>query len=119
MHVAARKSMRTKLRSRVNRRRLVQRIDREINDLSRQIERRLAPLRREIRKAEKQAGSEAARLLREARRRLDAVQVKGHADWQNFLRRSKRDLSTALGQLERSVAPARRPARRPVRRKKK
>jgi hypothetical protein len=96
----------------MNRRRLVQRIDRELTDLSKQIERRLAPLRREIRKAEKQAGSEAGRLLREARRRLDAVQVKGHADWQKFLRRSKRDLSAALGQLERSVAPVRRKAPR-------
>jgi hypothetical protein len=119
MNVAARKSMRANLRSRVNRRRLVQRIDREITDLSKQIERRIAPLRREIQRAEKQAGSEAARLLREARRRLDAVQVKGHADWQNFLRRSKRDLSKALGQLERSMSPVRRPARRKVRRKKK
>jgi hypothetical protein len=112
--VAAKKSKRKKTaRKKPTRRKTARRrsgsvldaIDRELADLSKQIDRRLAPLRREIERAERQVGTEAAKQLRRARRQLDQVTVTGHSDWKKFLRGSKRDLSRALGQLERSVRP--------------
>ena len=86
---------------------LIGAIDKELSSLSKTIDKNLAPLRKEIEKAERQAGSEGARLLREARKRLNQIEIKGHSDWTQFLRKSRRDLSGTLAGIERSVRPKR------------
>jgi hypothetical protein len=96
---------------------LLKSIDKELSDLSKAIEKNLAPLRREIDKAERKAGTEGARLLREARSRLNQVEIKGHSDWTQFLRGSRRDLSKALTDLERSVRPKRKKTAKKTRKK--
>ena len=98
---------------------LLKSIDKELSDLSKAIEKNLAPLRKEIDKAERKAGTEGARLLREARSRLNQVEIKGHSDWTQFLRGSRRDLSKALTGLERSVRPKRKKVAKKTPRKKK
>jgi hypothetical protein len=81
--------------------------EKELSDLTKQIDKRLAPLRRELEKAERRAGSGASRMLREARRRLDEVELKGGSDFAKFLRKRRRDLSHALSELAQAVRPAR------------
>ena len=105
--VAARKKTARKktTRKKTTAKALIKRVDREITAISKDVEKRLAPLRREIQKAERQAGTEASRLLRQARARLNKVEIKGTADWQKFLRQRRRDISKALGQIESAVRP--------------
>jgi hypothetical protein len=110
--MAARKTTRKKTAARKRGKGLVDTIEKELADLSKAMEKRLAPLRKEIDKAERQAGTEGARLLREARRRLNKVEIKGQSDLEKFLRRSRRDLSKALTGLEQSVRPKRKKAAR-------
>ena len=65
-----------------------------------------------------QAGSEAAKLLRQARARLNKVQIQGHSDVQKFLRKSRRQISKGLTSAERTVRPKRKTtARKKVARK--
>jgi hypothetical protein len=98
---------------------LLEAIDKELSDLSKAVDKNLAPLRRQIEKAERQAGREGARMLREARKRLNEVEIKGHSDWMQFLRRSRRELSKTLTDLESAVRPKRKTAaaKKTVRRK--
>jgi len=91
---------------------LLKTVDKELNDLSKAIDKRLAPLRKEIEKAERKAGTEGARVLREARKRLNDVEIRGHSDWTKFLRTSRRDLSKALTGLEEAVRPKRKAAKK-------
>ncbi len=84
---------------------LLKSLDKELSSLSKSIDKQLAPLRKELDKAERQAGSGSARLLREARKRRNQIEIKGHSDWTQFLRKSRRDLSGALSDLERTVRP--------------
>ena len=86
--------------------------DRELAQLSKRFDRRMVGLGRGIQKAEREAGREAAKLLHQARAKLDKMNVRGSSDWDKFLRDTKRDLSRTLGKLERSVRP------QPVRKKK-
>lgn len=88
------------------------RIEGDLKELAKRMERALAPLRREIAKAEKRAGANAARLLRRARVALNKVEIGSRSDWHRFLRQSRSDLAKALGQLERSVQPKRTKAAR-------
>lgn len=98
--------------------RLIDSIEKELADLSKSIDKRMGPLRKEIEKAERQAGSGGARLLREARRKLNQLEIKGHTDWNQFLRRSRRDLSKALTEFEQSVRPKRKTAKKKTKKKK-
>ena len=54
---------------------------------------------------EQLTASAAAKLIRQARAKLDKMEVRGSGEWNRFLRDSKRDLSKTLGKLERSVRP--------------
>jgi hypothetical protein len=103
----ARKKKVTRKKTRAKGGALIKAIDKELSGLSKAIDKRLAPLRKEIEKAERQAGSGGARLLREARKRLNEIEIKGHSDWTQFLQKSRRDLSGTLIGLERSVRPKR------------
>jgi len=94
-------------------------LEKELAGLSKSIDKSLAPLRKEIDKAERQAGTEGARLLREARRRINQLEIKGHSDFTQFLLRSRRDLSSALTGLEKSVRPKRKATKKKTTRKKK
>ena len=96
---------------------LLKTVDKELNDLSKAIDKQLAPLRKEIEKAERKAGTEGARLLREARRRRNDVEIRGHSDWTKFLRTSRRDLSKALTGLEQAVRPKRKTAKKKAKKK--
>lgn len=117
---SARKATRKSGKARkTSQRALLKTIDRELKDLSKQLEARLRPLRTEMAKAEKRAGSGAARLLGQAKARLGKVKITGHGDWEKFLRRSRADLTKALGQLERSVRKASKPKRRKAAGRKK
>ncbi len=107
--MAAKKKTTRKRRSRPD---LLKDIDKELKALTKSIDKRLAPLRKEIEKAERRAGTEGARLLREARKRLNQVQIKGHSDVNKFIRSRRRDLSKALTDLEHSVRPARKTAKK-------
>jgi hypothetical protein len=106
--VAAR---RKKARSRKTRARsggsLVDSIQRQLKDLSREVDRRLEPIRKEIEKAEQQGGTGAARLLRQARARLNKVEVKGDSELSKFLRQSRSQISKGITQAERAVRPKR------------
>ena len=86
---------------------LLKTIDKEMSQLSKVVDKRLAPLRREIEKAERKAGTRGSKLLREARKRLNAVQIEGHSDLTKFLRKQRRELSHALTEIEHSVRPKR------------
>jgi hypothetical protein len=57
--------------------------------------------------AERQAGSEAAKLLRQARTRIHRVEIRGDSDAQKFLKQRRRQLSKGLTQVERTVRPKR------------
>ena len=94
-------------RKKITRKALIKEIDKELAGLSKAVDKRLAPLLKEIDKAERQAGSEGARLLREARKRLNRVEIKGKSDWTQFLKKSQRELSGVLTDLERTVRPKR------------
>jgi hypothetical protein len=91
---------------------LVDSIQRQLKDLSREVDRRLRPIRKEIEKAERQGGREAARLLRQARARLNQVEVKGDSELSKFLRQRRRQLSMGIAQAERAVRPKRKKATR-------
>ncbi len=98
---------------------LLDSVDKELKDISRQIEKSLAPLRKEIEKAERKAGTEGARLLREARHKLNGVNLKGQSELDQFLRKKRRELSKTLSGLEKAVRPKRKaPARKKATRKK-
>ena len=79
--------------------------DRELAMLSKRIEKQMARVEREIHKAERDLGREAAKLLHQARGKLDMMQVRGSSEWVKFLRESKRDLSKTLGKVERVIRP--------------
>ncbi len=112
--MAARKKKTTRKKSAARKRggALLKTIDKELASLSRSIDKQLAPLRKEIEKAERQAGTGSARVIREARKRLNQIEIKGHSDWTQFLRKSRRDLSGALTELEKSVRPKKKAAKK-------
>ncbi len=109
---AKKKAARKKTARKVQPAKLVQAIEKELKVISKQIEKRLAPLRKEIDKAERKAGTRGAKLLREARHKLNTVDLKGRSDLDQFLRRRRRELSKALTELEGTVKPARKTAKR-------
>ena len=76
-------------RKKSRRKSLIDSIEKELKDLSKDLERRLRPLRREVDKAEKKAGAGTAKLLREARARLNKVAIQGDSDLQKFLRQRR------------------------------
>jgi len=87
-------------------------LDRELAQLSKRIDRDLKQLGRSIDRAQIQAGREAARLVGQARTQLSKAEVRGNSEWENFLRKSQRDLVGLLGRLERAVRPKRKKATR-------
>jgi len=101
------KTTRRKTAARKSTKTLVDSVEKEIADISKALDKQLAPLRKQIDKAERQAGTEGARLLREARKYLNAIEIKGHSDLNTFLKRSRRDVSKALTELEHTVRPKR------------
>ena len=90
---------------------LAKRIEKELADLSKQIDKRLSPLRKEIDKAERKAGTGASRVIREARKRLNDIELGGQSDFKQFLRKRRRDLSHALTELSETVRPHRKKSR--------
>ncbi len=51
-------------------------------------------------------------MLREARKRLNDIELKGGSDVKKFLRQRRRDLSKALTDLSQTVRPSRKKTRR-------
>lgn len=94
-------------RRRKSRTDLGKRIEKEISDLSKQVEKRLKPLRQELDRAERKAGTGTSRVLRETRKRLNDIQLKGESNFKKFLRSRRRDLSKALTELSEAVRPSR------------
>ena len=119
--MAARKKKTSRKKGAVRKRggALLKTIDKELASLQRSIDRQLAPLRKEIEKAERQAGTGGARVIREARKRLNQIEIKGRSDWTQFLRKSRRDLSGALTELEKTVRPKKKKATKKKATKKK
>lgn len=89
---------------------LVKRLDKELKQLAKDIDRRLKPLQKEFQKAERRAGTEGARLLRQARKRVNAIDLGGHSDLMVFMRKQRRGISHALSELETGVRPHRKKA---------
>jgi hypothetical protein len=104
---ARKKSTRRKTarKSRPNAKSLLHAADRELAQLSNRFETQLALVGRETQPPPPHPGREAAKLLRQARAKLDKMQVRGSSEWDKFLRKSKRDLSQTLGKLEKTVSP--------------
>lgn len=94
-------------RKKSRRKSLIDSIEKELKDLSKHVERRLAPLRKEVDKAERKAGTGTAKLLRQARARLNEVQISGDSELKKFLRQRKRQLSKGLTETEKVVRPKR------------
>lgn len=97
---------------------LIDTIEKELADLSKTVDKRVNTLRKEVDKAERKAGTEGARLLREAKKRLNKLEIGGHSEWRSFLRKSRRGLSDALSDLEKSVRPKKKAARKKAAKKK-
>jgi hypothetical protein len=115
--VTRKKTAKKKVAARKQAAAVVASIEKDLKNISKQIEKSLAPLRKEIDKAERKAGSGGARLLRQARAKLNAVDLKGHSELDAFLRKSRRELSKTLSDLERSVRPKATARKKPARKK--
>jgi hypothetical protein len=102
----------TSARAKRDAEKLLSRINSEVKDLTKEVEKRLKPLQKEIEKAERKAGTQGARLLREARKRLNDVDLQGGSDMMSFLRKRRSDLSKAITELEGTVRPHRKQSRK-------
>lgn len=94
---------------------LVDSIEKELKDLSKDLERRLRPLQKQVGIAERKAGSATAKLLRQARARLNRLSIAGESDLKKFLRKQRRQISKGLSETEKAVRPKRK--KKPVRKK--
>ncbi len=86
---------------------LVDSIEKELKDLSRDLERRLKPLQKQVGIAERKAGSATAKLLRQARAQLNKISIAGESDLKKFLRKQRRQISKGLSETEKAVRPKR------------
>lgn len=105
--------------SRKKRKSLIDTIEKELSDIAKALEKRLSALRKELDKAERQASTGGARVIRDARKRINKIEIKGHSDFESFLKRQRRELSKTLTGLEKSVRPKKKKARKKKARAKK
>ena len=105
--MAAKKKAAKKKKTARKSKNLVDVIEEELRDLSKDLERRLRPLQKQVGIAERKAGSATAKLLRQARARLNKLSIAGESDLKKFLRKQRRQISKGLTETEKAVRPKR------------
>ncbi len=101
--------------------RLEQELPATLRDFSRRVRSQLSQLERQIEEAQTKYRRQAARLLREGSHRLGRLEAQGERSWRNLNTRARKEILSALRQLERFVETAetrKTPRRKTTRREK-
>ena len=99
--------------------RLEEELPKTLREYTKEVNKRLNHLEREVERGQAQARRRAARLIRQASHELGKHSGKGEKGWRGLTAPYRRDAVHLLRRLERAVAPARKKASRKKARRKK